>query len=665
MKKITLADFSGGLKIAYSADDFAENEWADLRGFIIVKSTVLRSQPPLQKVGSEAGFREIRPLIAADGTQFLIGIKTNGEVWRAAPPDASATYTTTAAVTWTRITSSNGTSTLTVGSNSHFLTDLPFQDASIASGKTIPGLLINQSFDIGSSTDGPIIIWAESSSSIGAWRLLTGTGGLAVYPGYLPAAPTNVTSSISGTTITVNWTAAGAGSSAITGWNIYSSTGVLKTTAAAGATSATFTGVAGDQLGVVVRATNAYGETPFDAEGGVKPPSPGYIPRANVGALWAGQMVLADVEYYKDDADITKGIPLSSTNSARTRNAIWFSNPDAPTTFDPLASFTIGQPDSQITGLVVVPQGLLVLTKTISNDSGIFLLRGTSMGIVLEEEVALNFTLELIRGGLGTRGYSEAGAAFNHVKAWPATGTVVILDENSLVWQTNTQGVAHISENIQAPQTSGSTSMDNLATWDKYLLVGFNNRLFVLRELGDRAAWTEFVLPTTTLGSGSIPGPYFLQEMGNCVYFIWDDGTNKQVWRYNMQPIFSAQAEFGKVNGSAVDLTMTTRPIRGGDDPHQKSFWHRVGLRFRGTNSFAIKSVTTGPYYISGSSAPGSYTITNSPVITYPTPANYRGEKTYPAHGPSIECQATFVLQGSSEIEDVTLYMHGRKPNRP
>jgi len=111
-----------------------------------------------------------------------------------------------------------------------------------------------------------------------------------------------------------------------------------------------------------------------------------------------------------------------------------------------------------------------VFTKTISNDSGIFLLRGTSAGVVLEEELALNFVVELIRGGVGTRGFTSAGGAFNHVKAWPATGTVCFLDENSLVWQTNTQSVTHISENIMAPQTSFANSTDNLVAWDKYLL---------------------------------------------------------------------------------------------------------------------------------------------------------------------------------------------------
>jgi hypothetical protein len=668
MRKITLADFSGGEKIAYAADDFDPSEWALLRGFILVKNYVLRSQPPLQRVGTESGFREIRPLIAADGTQYLVGIKDNGEVWYCTAPAVSATYPTVNATSWTRLTSSNGTATLTVATDSHFISDVSFQESTIASGRTIPALLINQSYTLGTgATAGPIFIWADSSSSIGAWRVLDGAGAVAIYPGYTPGAPSGVTATHAAGTITVNWAALTLpGSSPILGFRIYLSDGTLKTTAAAGATSATFSGGPTD-TNVVVRAYNAYGETPFDAEGGLVTPAKGYVPHANVGAFWSGQMILGDIEYYRNTDDIAKDIPLSSSNSARIRNGIWFSNPDGPTVFDPLAVFTVGQPDSQITAMVVVPQGLLVFTKTISNDSGIFLLRGTSAGVVLEEELALNFTVELIRGGVGTRGFANAGGAFNHVRAWPATGTVCFLDENSLVWQTNTQSVTHISENVMAPQTSFSNTTDNIVAWDKYLLFSALNSLFVLREFGERGAWTEFVLPDTTYTAG-IAGPISLQEMGNCVYFIWHDGTNKQVWRYNMQPTGTAQGEFGKINGVSVDLTMISRPVRGGEDPHEKTFWHRIGLRFRGTNTFAIKSITSAPYILPGTGqpvAPGAYTITNSPATSYPFPANYRGEKFYPAHGPSLECQVQFILQGSTEIEGVTLYVHGRKPNKP
>jgi len=133
-----------------------------------------------------------------------------------------------------------------------------------------------------------------------------------------------------------------------------------------------------------------------------------------------------------------------------------------------------------------------------------------------------------------------------------------------------------------------------------------------------------------------------------------------------MQPTGSAQGEFGKINGTSVDLTIATRPVRGSADPHSKTFWHRIGLRFRGTNSFAIKSITSAPSYAMGSFTPaGTTTITNSPVVSYAPPANFRGEKVYPAHGPSLECQAIFVVQGSAEIESVTMYAHGKKPNRP
>jgi hypothetical protein len=679
VNKIQLTDFSGGFKFAFAAEDFGPNEWVELKGFILVQSYLLRSQPPLQQIGTEEHFIEIRPLIAADGTQFLIGIREPGhidsrEVWYTTAPTSGSSAFATKTFTWTRITSSNGTATLTLDRYQHFLTDIEFQEPSIAGGRTIPALLINQNNFINAGFNSyPIIIWADSLTSIGAWRTTSASPN--VFPGYTPAAPSNVTATHAAGTITVSWTPPpdyrpiGMSANKYTrlGYNIYLSNGDLKVAAvAANATTATFAGTATD-IDVVVRAYNGYGETPFDAGGGIEAPGTGITPHAEVGAYWNGQLILADIQYWKDPTDIVKRIPpdTGTPRYQRLRNGIWFSNPGNPTQFDPLAQFTVGQPDSQITAMTVVPQGLLVFTKSISNDSGIFLLRGTSAGVVLDNELALNFSVELVRGGVGTRGFTTAAGGHGHVTAWPATGTVVFLDETSQVWQTNTQGVTSLDTNIAAVQTAAANPLDNVAAWDKYLFFAPTGRLFVLRELGESGAWTEFVLPSTTSNS---PGPYSMAELGNSVYFIWDNGTNKNVWRYNMQPTGSALFEFGKIDNVLVDLSMTTRPVRSGDDQHQKTFWHRVGLRFRGTSTFAISSMSSAPYIIPQTGAPvapGQLQIVNNPAISYGFPANYRGEKTYPMHGPSNEAQVRFVLRGSAEVEGITLYAHGKKPNRP
>jgi len=646
MRIIDIVNFSGGIHEAFAPSDFTDRQWTGLKGFYLRDETRIRSQWPVQSIGSETGFREIKPIVAYDGTKFIVGIKTNGEVWRAPAPTNSDLYTTANAISWTRITSVNGTSTLTVGTNAHFQCETTLQVSSIASNKKIPALIINQSDDI-TDTVGPVMVWAEGSSSINAYRVLNPAGAIGIYPGYAPSAPSNVTAVQNAGNVDVTWTHGYAGSSAITSWNIYDGAGTLKTTALAAATTASYAGTVG--AGTVVRGVNAYGETPFAAGGGIIVPASGYMPRANTAVMWAGQLILGDIEYYKDPTDYDKGIALSSANSARLRNGIWFSNIDASTTFDPLAVFTLGNPDTIITGLTVLPQGLLVTTTTNTNDTGIYLLRGNSAGLILDEELSLNFVVELIRGGFSTpTGSSSPGSI---ASLWPSVGTVAFLDDKSLVWQTNTQDVVQLDQYGPIPPTAYATT-DCLATWDRYLFVSRGGRLIVMREFGQEGSWTELITPGGATASS-------LCEVGNSLYFIANDGTGAKVWRYNLYPVGTANAETGFINGAAQDLIVTTRPV-GEPNRYEKQFWHRIGLRCRGTSTSTLKEISSwnGSPLLTGTSA--LLTTTFSPAKTVGT----RFEVVVPAHGPSIEAVARITLTGSVEVEAVDFYVHGKKPQR-
>lgn len=648
MRTVDNTNFSGGIHEATAPSDFTERQWTTLKGFYLKDETRLKTQWPLQSIGSATLFKEIRPLVAYDGTKFIIGIKSNGEVWRTPAPANSAVYTTANASTWTRITSSNGTATLTVGANAHFVCEIGFQVSSIASNKRIPALVINQSTDI-TDTIGPIIIWAESSSSINAYRILDSAGAIGVYPGYVPPAPSNVvTVDAGGGNVTVTWVAdAYPGTSAVTNWKVYDSGGTLKATIAPGTFTATFTGTVA--TGYIVRGVNAYGETPFDAAGGVVVPGSGYMPRGNVGIVWAGQLILGDIEYYKDDLDITKNIALSSSNSTRVRNGIWFSNIDTPTTFDPLAMFTLGSPDTIITGFTLLPQGVLVTTTNNSNQNGIYLLRGNNIGTISSETISLGFYLELVRGGISAPDGSPNPGVLSTL--WPAVGTVAFLDNKSLVWQTNTQEVTQLDQYGPIPPNVFA-STDCIATWDRYLFVSRSGRLIVMREFGNEGSWTELVLPTGVTATS-------MCEVGNSLYFVGTDGTNNQVWRYVLYPENSATLEVGKSNNTYLDLTISTRPV-GEPNRFEKQSWFRIGLRARGDSNSNLKSIESwnGSTLVSGTSS--LLTTTFSPAKSI-TP---RFEVVVPAHGPTIEALAKITLQGDVEIEAVTFYVHGKTPRR-
>ena len=687
MKKIDITDFSGGINLRYSPEDFEPNENFQLTGLLITNENTLRSQPPCQVIGSVGDFKEIKPLVNTDGTAYVIGIKENGEVHYTLVPTAGATYTTTAAQSWTRITSINGASAFTVTANHHIISNFSFSVPPPAARVTVPALLITNGYDQFSPVDNPIIIFTSPGTAPQAYRVLTAAGASAVYPGYLPTNPINVTSSHAGSTVTVNWNAPfSAGSGAITNFKVYDKTGVLKATVGATTFTASYSGVLGDEVGVRVKAVSAYGETPFDVTGNVRVPSIGYIPKANVGVSWNGYLVLGDIGYYRDVSDIEKNIPLSDLNATRIRNGIWFSMPGSPTQFDPLAQFTIGQPDSQITSMIVIPAGLLVFTKTVASESGIFLLRGSSPGVVTESELILNFSLELVRGGLGTRGCENADVSHGVAAAWSGTGSVVFQDENSLIWKTDGQSCELISENILNIITQQAQAYDNITTWDKWIFAGFQNRLWVGRDFGDRVGWTAFVLPPSVRSVFTIPpnGPRSMFEINNQIFFIWNDGVNRKVWRYLMTPLIQGDAFFeqGKINGELIDIVLTTRPVKDADY-NEKTFWHRVGLRFKtqlftpfgtsppttNSNNFKIKTFKVGTNVKNFFIEPITelIEINYSPPLEFPlvSTKDLRGQKVFPAHGPSIEAMAEFTFQGTVEIEAVTFYAHGRKPSRP
>lgn len=647
MRTVDNTNFSGGIHEATAPSDFSERQWTTLKGFYIKDETRLKTQWPLQTIGSETSFKEIRPLVAYDGTKFIVGIKSNGEVWRTTAPANSVTYSTCNSASWTRITSVNGTATLTVGTNAHFLCEITFQNSSVASNKRIPALVINQSTDT-TDTIGPILIWADTSSSINAYRVLDAAGAIGVYPGYVPSAPSNVTTvDAGGGNVTVTWTADYAGTSAVTNWKVYDSGGTLKATIAAATFTATFAGTVA--TGYIVRGVNAYGETPFDAAGGVVVPGTGYMPRGNVGIVWAGQTILGDIEYYKDDLDIQKGIALSSSNSTRIRNGIWFSNIDQPTTFDPLAMFTLGSPDTIITGFTVLPQGVLVTTTNNSNVNGIYLLRGNNIGIINSETLSLGFYLELIRGGISAPDGSPNPGVLSTL--WPAVGTVAFLDNKSLVWQTNTQEVIQLDQYGTVPPLAYDTK-DCIATWDRYLFVSRSSRLIVMREFGSEGAWTELALPSGVTATS-------MCEVGNSLYFIGTDGSNNKVWRFNLYPTNSAALEVGKSNNTYLDLTISTRPV-GEPNRFEKQSWFRIGIRARGDSNANLKSIESwnGSTLVSGTSSLLTTTFDPAKSITP------RFEVVVPAHGPTIEALAKITLQGDVEIEAVTFYVHGKTPRR-
>ena len=654
MRRTDLDDFSGGIREVVAPGDFTERQWSQLKGFIITDESQLRSQFPIQLVGetNNSGFVDLTHTSGrAAGTIYLIGIKSNGTVWFTKTTGVTSTTnnTTMKSFIWTQLT---GVGTIT--GTPRFLCNVPYITASDGLRN---GVLIHQ-VARASGNGTPAVMIFENSSGTGLdFKIYQdGSSNALVYPGYLPSAPSNVQEVFAGGNTTVSWVHEAAGSSPITGWTVYYPNGTVGATASAGATSAVVTGTSGAGIGFVVRASNSYGTTPFDAAGGVQVPSKGYVPRANVGVVWNGQLVLGDIEYYKSYSDLSPLQPLTNANAIRQPNGIWFSNPGQTDTFDPLAMFTVGSADAIITGMVPVPQGLLILTTSPTDNDGVILLRGNSIGVVNDRDIDLNFSVEVVRGHFGG-GFRGSGFDYgNSVALWASIGNAVFLNSNGGVWHTNVEEVVQL-DSFGAAIPATSSNLDNLCAVDKYLFVARDNRLLVMREFGQAGAWTEMIYPGTYT-------PACLVNIEGSVYFISNHpssgiGGGGAIYRivvnYNIE---SASSERGMINGALVDLTISTRTL-GDPKRFEKSMWHRFGLRARGIRAGVIKSFTVA----AGALFKGSY----APLVTSYSPAKSVGDRfevVVAAHGPSIEAYATVVMQGDIEIESMTAYDHGNNPRR-
>lgn len=96
-------DFSGGLFEALSPGDFSDRQLARCYGMVLEGVVSIRSQPPVQQVGSVGGFTALRTFDGRAG-DWLIGLRSDGTCWYAKAPSDDASSSACAAVTWAQVT---------------------------------------------------------------------------------------------------------------------------------------------------------------------------------------------------------------------------------------------------------------------------------------------------------------------------------------------------------------------------------------------------------------------------------------------------------------------------------------------------------------------------------------------------------------------------------
>jgi hypothetical protein len=331
------------------------------------------------------------------------------------------------------------------------------------------------------------------------------------------------------------------------------------------------------------------------------------MPQANVSAMWGDFHILGDFKWLAN-----RQLPFSEFNAARFPHGLWFSQPEAADSWDPIDVQFIGQRDvdNRVLGMFPVSAGLIVLST-----NGAHMLRGSA---------DLN-EYELIRPGIGPR--SRESVAF-----WPAAGIVVWVDFRGQVWQTNGETFSRM-DTVLPPVVGPCPS--SVGAFDDFLIVSRAGRTFAMRIYDGQGVWTELNADCT-------------REMHRYEGSIYTAKTGSGLERF--APEYPAR---GTLDDVPILSRVATPTLQFGDQ-HKRTFWHRFGARLRGTGK--LLSATAQP-------APS---LSESTSIRYGEDegSGDRLARVYPAHGPSKEASFTFESEGDVTYESVTVWYNDAKNDR-
>jgi hypothetical protein len=233
---------------------------------------------------------------------------------------------------------------------------------------------------------------------------------------------------------------------------------------------------------------------------------------------------------------------------------------------------------------------------------------------------------ELLRAGVGPA--SSKSAAY-----WPAAGVVVWLDSRGQVWQTNGENFGRL-DSVLPPVVDPCVT--SIVSFDDFLLISRNRRVYALRLVGGEGIWTELNSSCTKEMRRYEGSVYMAKSAGGLERFAPEYGNR------------------GSKDGEPVVSRATTRTLQA-DDSHQRGLWHRFGVRLRGSGTALSAKTMDGPVLSD-----------STQEIAYPIGGAIEGRyaKVFPAHGPSKEASFSVEAEGDVTYESMTVWAHGGKDER-
>lgn len=675
MQKISLSDFSGGLQEATGPNDFTARQWSELKGFIPTSEVVLESQWPAQQVGSDGGFQFVVPIPSAAGT-FLVGVKASGEadegtVWWSKAPDPDATYLNSSSTTWTQLTTAENvgvTPSSTSSAAQASINIVPNPDFRFLTYVPLPLYLYAKEPADGSanrfsadtvSTDTPKSI--ASGALLHSRRLRSETGYTAVdeQKALVVYVDTEYQPTGSGED---QYLYGEVKAVSFPNWRRFPQTnsGSFYTPQTLSGTQTLMSEYprSGSTTGVPGASQDHHPYTIKDSDGAVLPGN-GVIPRANVGVMFKELLMLGNIEWRSDNAQIatqevgddTAYMPLSDENSAPHRSSFYFSQGGIDT-FDPRAVLRAGTTDTEILGMHVIGDVLVIITSAGGAGDGVIMFEGEFSQLISYSGAPNPFAINkvIIQGGVGgfPRNDTEEGhLAFSTL--WSETNSAVFVDRLGGVWYTNGESCDRLDRFGPLPPQSGSVD-DHVASVGPHLFVWRDDRLLVFSILGSvsgegSGVWTEFVPPSTDVKS--------MYGLGEELYMVCDGN----VWRYSAA---GPRSERGHLNGVATDLTIST-PTLGDPDEQSRKLWNLFGVTWVSQSNGTLKSMTLRN---------AAARLSDTATVSYTSTLNFEfndgyHSKTVPAGiGGQQIVSGTMVFQGDVRLQEVSLWIAGGSPKR-
>jgi len=355
-------------------------------------------------------------------------------------------------------------------------------------------------------------------------------------------------------------------------------------------------------------------------------PTSDHMPLAKVGTMWNDFLVLGNVEYYKDPAGT-----LDYTNRMRYKNGMWISQGGDPTAYHPQDIIVLSDPELRINQLVPIDEGLLIFTDAgPSNNGGVFILRGNPGDD--------DFELEALRMGMGVEGNADY---------WPESGAVGYLTSSGEVWHTDGREFARIdSDHFGLPRTVDSR--DFVSAYNSWLVVCKQGQMFCFAAFEDDGAWATLIAPESGYA-------LWRHHAGQSLYMVMEviDGDDEGVlYRFNQYVDENAPStsERGQIDGVDQTLTVATRTLDSG--PHERTHWHRAGVRGRNRTRGTVLDITLYDGPATDADSNSLLRDLTSMVM------DSRFALWVRAHGPTKEASAKLRFKGDIEIESVTLTHH-------